>query len=176
MGDVLSDAGVPFWLEWGALLGYARDGDLIPHDGDIDIGVMARDWTVECEQKLVDAGFSLRTYAPSLSVGRAFMLPDAPHVPAFYKVILNKGTCDVDIYFEGPGYGIDSECRFMTTEFRRGILEFPATMLEERQTIHFLGRDVEVPADIEAYLEHAYGPDWRSPDKNCSYPCFVELP
>jgi len=44
----LQAAGISFWIDDGTLLGAYRDGALIPHDFDVDIGVMEQ----ECEKVL----------------------------------------------------------------------------------------------------------------------------
>lgn len=38
--QILDDAGVKYWLDWGTLLGAVRDGKIIPWDTDIDLGTM----------------------------------------------------------------------------------------------------------------------------------------
>lgn len=39
----MEDVNIPFWLEFGTLLGAYRDGDFIPNDLDIDIGAHLSD-------------------------------------------------------------------------------------------------------------------------------------
>jgi hypothetical protein len=48
----LRDAGIPFWLEYGALLGLIRDGSLISWDQDIDLGLWRHDVT---DEAIIDA-------------------------------------------------------------------------------------------------------------------------
>lgn len=40
---LLEKHGITYWLDWGALLGYHRDGHLIDWDYDIDLGIMIGD-------------------------------------------------------------------------------------------------------------------------------------
>ena len=40
------EEGVAFWLDYGSLLGAVREGGIIPHDYDIDIGVWGKDQKV----------------------------------------------------------------------------------------------------------------------------------
>ena len=41
--DRFKEEGIDYWLEYGSLLGAAREGGMIPHDYDIDIGVWSKD-------------------------------------------------------------------------------------------------------------------------------------
>jgi len=41
--DRLDEASVKYWLDYGTLIGAVRDGDIIPHDTDADIGIMISD-------------------------------------------------------------------------------------------------------------------------------------
>jgi len=36
---ILDDLAIPFWLQFGTCLGAVRDGALIPHDRDVDLGL-----------------------------------------------------------------------------------------------------------------------------------------
>lgn len=40
----MNESGETWWLDFGALLGIYRDGDLIPHDNDLDLVVLDPDW------------------------------------------------------------------------------------------------------------------------------------
>ena len=48
---VLQELGEPFWLDFGTLLGYYRGGDIIPHDIDIDVGMMESSYEKICEMR-----------------------------------------------------------------------------------------------------------------------------
>src|SRR5436309_13441906 len=41
--DLLARHGIVHWLDWGALLGVVREGQLIPWDGDVDFGILQSD-------------------------------------------------------------------------------------------------------------------------------------
>lgn len=43
VSEVLEEEGVPYWADSGTLLGLVRDGEPMPDDKDIDIGVWAED-------------------------------------------------------------------------------------------------------------------------------------
>eukprot|EP00658_Telonema_sp_P-2_P008428 TRINITY_DN13175_c0_g1_i1.p1 TRINITY_DN13175_c0_g1~~TRINITY_DN13175_c0_g1_i1.p1 ORF type:complete len:211 (+),score=29.34 TRINITY_DN13175_c0_g1_i1:231-863(+) len=41
--DVFESAGVEFWIDWGTLLGWWREGRILLHDWDVDLGFHAKD-------------------------------------------------------------------------------------------------------------------------------------
>lgn len=55
---VLNDNGIQFWLEFGTLLGYYREHDIIKHDDDLDIGVFLSD-SGKIKKALTENGFKL---------------------------------------------------------------------------------------------------------------------
>jgi hypothetical protein len=50
---------VPFWLDWGTLLGGLRHGNIIPWDYDIDVCLMENDYNKLKNHFLLDNSFSL---------------------------------------------------------------------------------------------------------------------
>lgn len=41
--NLLDANGIEFWLDWGTLLGAIREGNIIPWDNDLDIGIFKKD-------------------------------------------------------------------------------------------------------------------------------------
>ena len=56
--QVLNDNGLLFWLEFGTLLGYYREHDVIKHDDDLDIGAFLAD-AEKIRKALTDNGLKL---------------------------------------------------------------------------------------------------------------------
>ena len=55
----LDAEGIPFWLDFGTLLGITRDGELIRHDTDVDIAVLNEHFSLKIREALQSAGFKL---------------------------------------------------------------------------------------------------------------------
>lgn len=124
--------GVPFWLRDGTALGAYRDGAVIPHDDDIDLGIWAAD-AGRLEQvlgDLVEQGFVIYSWKE-------------------WSVSLIKDRETVDIGISGILPPQNEYTRILEAFYRT-----PAP-------VRLLGLEFAVPARTEEYLEYCYGPDWR---------------
>ena len=139
---------VPFFLPYGTLLGIVRDGDLLPHDKDMDVGLP---WDVAREDLMRELtnshGFS-RT-------GR-----HTPEDDAWNIVLMHPETgISIDLFFFKP----DGDTLLS------GFNHLPVPLLWrfrhfETQPLEFLGHTWQVPNPPEQFFQDIYGSDWRSPD------------
>lgn len=134
----LDKAAIPFFLISGTLLGCIREGKLLGHDKDIDIGV----WEAHTINVLADvirgsgAFYILPTYSPDILVVR--------HV--------NGVTIDIFRHYREPDdyWHAGGKCCWHNSPF-------------ELAHHHFLGDEYLIPKDYETYLTENYGDDWRVP-------------
>lgn len=149
--DALEAAGVRPFLAYGTLLGAVREGGLLGHDSDADLGyvsdhdhpvpVMLESFALQ--RRLHEMGFEVTRYS-----GLAF------------KVLVPES--------DGTIRGLDVFGGFL----RDGVLylmgeighPFERDWLEPRGTASLEGRDYPVPADPGRLLEAMYGASWRVPD------------
>ena len=147
----LEKAGVEPFIAYGTLLGAVRDGALIGHDSDADLGyVSAHDHPVDVmlesfrlQRALVEQGFAVTRYS-----GIAF------------KVLVEES--------DGTRRGLDVFGGFL----RDGMLylmgevghPFEAEWVRPRSRATLEGRTFPAPAVPEHLLEAMYGPTWRVPD------------
>ena len=152
--DVLStlrEVGVDAFLAYGTLLGAVRDGRLIGHDSDADLGYLSRHEhpvdvireSFRLQRALVGHGYRVTRYS-----GGAFKV----------DVRESDGTVRGLDVFGGFMYGgrlhLMGEIR---TKFKRDwVLPLGTATLE--------GRAFPVPADTDRFLSATYGPSWRVPD------------
>lgn len=135
--ELLQHSGVPYWLDCGTLLGWYREGGLIPWDYDIDFGLPE-----EVYPQLRDA-----------RLPRGFTLHDTSFKYGCPKLYVAHHGWEADLYFyrRTPDGGRYCPC----------ILDFPCygEPFPERppQAATFLGRPTLVPADPEAYLRRQFG-------------------
>jgi tetratricopeptide (TPR) repeat protein len=136
----LEPLGVRPFLISGTLLGYVREGDFIPWDKDIDLGVFSQ----EIESADLEAAVATwpRFTAKRLDWTDRLRIDHAngtkidvfPHYPEGPDRVWHDGTAT----------------RWWNTPF--GL-----------RTVTFLGVEQAVPDDPERYLDENYG-DWRTPD------------
>lgn len=147
----LSEVGVDGFLAYGTLLGAVREGRLIGHDSDADLGYVSHhtepaDVVLESfaiQRRLVRAGYTIVRYS-----GAAF------------KVEVTES--------DGTVRGLDVFGGFM----REGHLHLMGEIRTPFRTdwVHPLGvaslegREFPVPADPDRFLAATYGPGWRTPD------------
>lgn len=164
--DVLSKNNVPYFAIGGTLLGAIRDGEIIPWDDDLDIGILEKDLVKLNE---LAAEFNKR--------GVEFSRMDGETTPGsglhtFYKIAHKQSTklvygckypwLDIFVFAElpddrivlhpnGPGAGLKLTTRFWLTQNEL----FPLKL-------HKLGKiDIYIPNQPQAFLDRAYK-NWQT--------------
>ncbi|KQY56246.1 MULTISPECIES: class I SAM-dependent methyltransferase [unclassified Nocardioides] len=149
--DALATCGVEAFMAYGTLLGAVRQGGLIGHDSDADLGYVSRhDQPVDAmlesfrlQRALIDMGYPVTRYS-----GLAF------------KVLVTES--------DGAVRGLDVFGGFL----REGHLylmgevghPFRPEWIFPTHEIEFEGRPFPAPAHPEHLLEAMYGPSWKVPD------------
>lgn len=158
LDDLLCGLGVPHFLLQGTALGAWRDKGFVPHERDIDIGVLQ-----EHLQPKVPALLG-RLQAQGFDV-EVFQMPfTRPRTVVAFKQY-PTGIAKADIV----GLARWRDWRFTQTACRAYVEEpyaivHRADLLEGcRETATLWGRRFLVPRDIEYYLMCEYGPRWREP-------------
>ena len=156
------EAGMKPFLMWGTLLGLVREGGLIKHDKDIDVGILAQDWS---KRHLLIEGMQRRGYI--LAFDRK------------YKIRFNRRDrmfhLDVDVFFRWEDKMV---CLLLLDDGRFQGAWFPPHLFDSFRSCAFLGTEVLIPDPPEPILGAVYG-DWRTPVKSYSYtgiPNWLELP
>lgn len=158
VGRLLDEAGIPWWVDYGTVLGAVRHGGkMIPHDKDADCGVLARDKEkfLGLEPRIRELGLHFRWRPP----GRD-RFSGGDMVKVFWSAI-NKNHVDYFFWYPRPG-GILDRDRYVHVDRFKGR-EFPADRLFPLQRIEWEGLQVWAPRDMEWFCEHRYGAGWRTP-------------
>lgn len=90
---------IPFWLDYGTLLGAYRDGDLVPWMEDVDLGMLDSSWPEVRSgfQELSAAGFEIHE--------RRFCVGDVTFHAA--KFMRNGVNVDLSVYVSIKGRAVD---------------------------------------------------------------------
>jgi hypothetical protein len=147
----LQEAGLEPFLAYGTLLGAVREGQVLGHDSDADLGYVSRFTTpvdvaresFRVQRTLAEHGWTTTRYS-----GAAFKVLVSPEPGVHIGLDVFGGFLDAGrLYLMGE----------IGTPFRREwVLPLGRCDLG--------GRSMPVPARPEKLLEATYGPGWRVPD------------
>lgn len=158
VAEALDGAGIRWWIDYGTLLGWVRNGGLIPWDKDCDLGILADD---RDRLKALQAGFLAMGYHAVFSPIRPtqrFRSGDRMKVCLSNR---NRTNVDIFIWYKRPG-GILDRKNYIGADLYKGR-EFPVDWVLPLQRGTWDGIDVSVPAEPEKLAEHRYGASWREP-------------
>ncbi|MDL5154665.1 class I SAM-dependent methyltransferase [Actinomycetospora termitidis] len=145
------DLGLEPFITGGTLLGAVREGRLLGHDDDVDLGyVSTQDDPSAVAREGFEVGRVLRR------AGFSVLRHSAGHLQMHFS---HDGVSDhyVDVFagFIREGHWHQLFC-----------IRHPARRADllPRTTVTIAGRRMPAPADVELALEANYGPGWRVPD------------
>lgn len=151
----LAMIGLHYWLSAGTVLGIYRDKALIPHDTDLDVGVLL-DW---------NNTDNLTVMARIISVARnlgytllaSTMVGSRPMQLAF----VTANGIVFDIYFFYKNHE-----EFFVVNFNSfGVMRKPERFVNNLEIIEYNNVKYPAPAPIEEYLKYRFGEDWKTPKK-----------
>jgi hypothetical protein len=151
----LEAAGYEYWLDWGTLLGAKREGTMIAHDYDADIGIresefqrLKKDWKKNPAFKgmrLCKENSQLYRIRRGLGWVDVFRYDDSRGIPLnMISMSGEQHSCKCS----GKGHTTRRDVIFPVTKVKFGSVSAPA------------------PARTADYLEHLYGSSWMVPRKN----------
>lgn len=144
---ILKESNVRYWLEGGSLLGAARDGNIIPWDYDVDIGIYEED-VKKCDH--------LQNAAAQAVVTKDGFVWEKATEGDFYRVQYSQTNhLHVDIFPFFPREGIMTKRTWLKNH--RQDTEFPEHYLRPLTTINFIGMIVSAPNNIREFLELKFG-------------------
>ena len=145
--SILEQENVRYWLEGGSLLGAARNGDIIPWDYDIDIGIYKDD--IQKSSYLKDAQQS------SFVDDEGFVWETASEGEFFRVQYSEQNHLHVDIY---PFYSREGTMTKNTWfKTHRQDTEFPEHFLTPLTKIPFAGIMAGAPNNVRQFLEFKFG-------------------
>lgn len=161
---VVAPLDAEIFCDYGTLLGMIREGGLIPHDLDLDMGIIAGphfSWE-ELERVLGTVGMK-KTRQFSMDGQITEQTYERDHVDMdFFIHVIDRDEMVAYSYFRDPLMDYPRRNVYSVNEYRTCIVH--GTQMREINGLHVL-----IPENSEEFLEDAYGPDWRIPDPNHSY-------
>ena len=157
---ILESYNIRYWLEGGSLLGAVRNGDIIPWDSDVDIGVHEDDLS------------KLKIFADCKNVAAVKdehdFVWEAAREEGFFRVHFSpKNRLHVDIFPFREENGTMTKDKWMPHHPQDR--PFPAHFLKPMDRLIFAGIHVFVPNRAREFLELKFGPgvidDPRLPNK-----------
>lgn len=168
--EVISAFGGRMFLAFGTLLGAYREHDFIPHDCDIDVGLLASERPENMDELMKAAGFVLRNQQYVKETGRI--------------VVDRYERKDVGIdffyFFDDDRFANDPEYadniytyiayRHENKDWREANKTdgFPTVIKPQIKTTfsrrNFKGHDFYMPDAVEQWLVRLYGDDYMTPN------------
>jgi len=146
---VLNKHGVPYWLDFGTLLGSIREHNIIPWDNDADISMLRSDFS------------KITSVLPEIL--------QEEHIR--YCTVFWEGTMTlyvhncpkhIDIY---PWEIHEKERLAKHPQQCFGYPTFPLNEIESFETIDFCGVPATIPKNYKERLTRIYGSDYMVPQK-----------
>ena len=153
-----------FFFDMGTLLGIIREGRLLGHDLDVDIGViMEGEDTIERIRTIFkDAGCEhVRAFViDEIGVGEdSFSYKDIRFDVGYYRQKEDKSV--MYLTYKNPEVTLP--------QGTMNVVELSVSRINALDSVEFNGKQVNVPQNSEAYLAERYGANWRIPDKGYIY-------
>jgi hypothetical protein len=147
--------GIDYWCDFGTLLGFYRDRDIINGDKDADLSILDSE-----RPRVMALAATLRA--------SGYDLTDRG----------GRGRRVIRIYDRKTRYYLDVYPYVADGRMLRSLLaspqeDIPAELVAHRRPEPFLGAMVRVPEDVAAVLRHRYGPAFTTPrrgDKGTARP------
>lgn len=160
LGDVLAlfnAHGVPYFIDYGSLLGYLLNGGIYPNDYDVDICTMVE------YRDIVRS-----TFVPELQAKGWY----CKYFPAKHKKwdwgdalqiqVSMRNRLNIDITFWALREdGILTRSSWSKADQYKGR-EMPLNWIIPTHTGTFEGMEVQVPKEAEKLIAFRYGPNWRN--------------
>ncbi|XP_059475073.1 ribitol-5-phosphate transferase FKTN-like [Neocloeon triangulifer] len=146
--QVLDQLNIPFWLSSGTCLGYYRQCDLITYSKDVDLGIMASDYSINLMPEFLKRGFKLKHI-----FGRA---NDSFEISFMYDDL------KLDLFFfyqEGDTIWNGGTQAKSGLKFKYIFPYFTLCWTE------FLQLKVRVPCETLSYILANYGSGWSTPQR-----------
>jgi hypothetical protein len=158
ISEILTRNNVRNFLVYGTCLGAVREGNIIEHDLDTDLGIMAEDWKFDILRQFIEAGYEIRNIYGMFNYG--------------CEIYLRKNGIKTDLMFF---YKDEKKGQYWNCLWDNNCVNGEADKIKHVYPLSFfnnnlfkitLGEELfNVPKATQVYLSLVYGPYWRTPVK-----------
>lgn len=140
------------WLQDGTLLGFIREGNIIAHDSDTDVGMKFEDLSVNLVNDILSEKFSIK------------------HIMGYRNdsliIQLQKDLVKIDIFIY---YDLDNT-HFYHSAFDKNLQRIDYVYKKfNTVTKEFFNYDFIIPEDPMYFIVTKYGNTWNIPNANWDY-------
>lgn len=161
--NVLESESIDFFVDFGTLLGFIREGGFLGHDLDIDIGVIVEDDNTRnrVRNALVNGGCKLSSTSiyNSTIIRESYTYSGIKFDVCFYETDGKESICYL--------FYVPNDADLMLNE--RYVAKMHYTLIDGVEKRRFTDITINIPKDPERLLEEKYGADWRIPNRNWVY-------
>lgn len=160
---LLSELGIISFADFGTLLGLIREGHLLAHDLDSDMGVIINNEDDLARIKLKLERFGLtpwRQYVYGDKIVEESYRFNGIKVDLNYYRITDKES-KTWLFYRAPGVTYSNN--------ERNIVEMHYSPIKNFKRLYIQGYEITIPANAEQLLEEKYGKNWKIPDTGWIY-------
>ena len=160
---ILSELGITSFADFGTCLGLVREGALLKHDLDMDVGVIAKPEDREkIRITLERRGFQLwRQYCyQGNAVEESYYYRDIKVDLNFYE--MTDDYARTWLFYMKPGHKYENS-------WTRHVVQMTYSPIRGVKYAEFNGSRIALPEDPELLMTEKYGPSWRTPDTGWIY-------
>ena len=144
--DKFEKLNIDYYIYSGVVLGWIREGDIIPWEQDINFGIKSPD--ADKLRLILDWVPEVDAYIHKY--GRNYI-----------RCVLHGIQVDCLIHYKKGGYYIYDAMNPVYGYVYTGVI--PAKYVDNPTTFKFHGKEYKIPCKTEEYLGWQYGPDWILP-------------
>lgn len=138
--EYMKNTGAMYWIDFGTLLGYHREGAILPHDIDVDFGAHEDEFE--------------KIWGKKDQLPKGFKLYDTSFRHRGPKLYFNYKGFDADVYFYEDKD--DTLTSYENSHYPNERTPYPKALAMPVKPAEFLNQSTFVPAEPQKYLEHIY--------------------
>lgn len=150
LSDLFEEQEIPYWIDFGTLLGAVRDNRTVPFDtdGDFCLFVEDRPKILKLRSRMVDDGFDPYVRKPL-------------HAKDNHIKICRSRTnhMTVDLFF----WTLNPSKRTLHSPGLNAPKFFPDWWVQKFERVNIFDKPVWAPRSPKKFLQMRFGPDWNKP-------------